>query len=152
MALQLNSYGGVVAMGFDSVTGESGFLQKLRHDSGGASVAGTVVSNATGYNLMVAPQENEFDAVGVLAEDGVADGGLIWVWKNGSRCKVLLEDGEAGNNGYVAICAATNGRMKAVAVPSSNPVVAEHFKEIGHVCESASSGTSAKVLVDLHFN
>lgn len=45
-----------------------------------------------------------------------------------------------------------DGRIYQVEVPSSNPVVAEHFREVGHICESKNAGTNVLVLVDLHFN
>lgn len=36
--------------------------------------------------------------------------------------------------------------------PPHNPVVAEHFKEIGHVMESKNAGTNVLVRCILHFN
>jgi len=76
----------------------------------------------------------------------------MWVWMPGSICQVLFKNSTASTRGNVALAADTDGRAIDVAVPSSNPVVAEHFKEIGHVLETKSSGTNVLVLVATHYN
>lgn len=144
--------GDKVAIGYDATTGERGFLTKILNGTGVASVKGTVVSHSTSVDDAFILQANEFDAVGVVAEAGVADGVECWIWKNGSICEVLLKDGESATRGYVAICADTDGRALNIAVPTSTPADPQHFKEIGHVCESKTSGTDVLVLVDIHFN
>ncbi len=152
MALSVQSYKGVVGFGVDTVTGERGFVQKMLNKTGGATVKGSVVcpSDATDNSFVL--QEDELCAFGVVAEAGVADGSSAWIWVNGSVCQVLWKDGETSTRDYVALCADTDGRAYNVAVPSANPVVAEHFKEIGHVLETKGSGTDVLVLCHLHFN
>lgn len=59
---------------------------------------------------------------------------------------------QGSNKGYVALAADTDGRVINVAVPTSNPIVAEHFKEIGHVLEDNGGGIDQLVKVILHFN
>lgn len=97
-------------------------------------------------------QSSEFDTIGVVQEAGVAEGSEMWVWMNGSVCQVLYKDSVAATRGYVLLAADTDGRAVDVAVPSANPVVAEHFKECGHVMESKSADTDVLVLACLHFN
>jgi hypothetical protein len=63
-----------------------------------------------------------------------------------------MKDSTAATRGYVALGDDVDGRIYQVEVPSSNPVVAEHFREIGHICESKNAGTDVLVLVGLHFN
>lgn len=48
----------------------------------------------------------------------------------------------------------TRARRHCLTVPLLTVSVpdAEHFKEIGHVLESATAGTDVLVLVSLHFN
>jgi hypothetical protein len=152
MALSVQSYKGVIGFGVDTVSGERGFVQKMLNKTGGATVKGTVIccSDATDKSFM--SQADEFCAIGVVAEAGVADASEAWIWVNGSVCQVLWKDGETATHGYVALCADTDGRALNIAVPSANPVVADHFKEIGHVMESKSSGTDVLVLCHLHFN
>jgi hypothetical protein len=72
---------------------------------------------------------------------------------NGSVAKVLWKDSTLSTRGFVALADAVDGRASDVEVPSSNPVVAQHFTEIGHVMESqANNLTNSLVLVCLHFN
>ena len=144
--------GRAVALGYDDTTHEYGFLTRIFNGSDHNSVKGELVCSSPTYDNMYDIESTEFDAIGVVAESGIAFDAPVWVWKNGSRCQVLWKDGESATRGYVALCADTDGRGYNVAVPSANPVVAEHFKECGHVCESKSSGTDVLVLVDLHFN
>ena len=152
MALQLLTAGDVVALGFDPATGERGFLTKIVNGTGAASVKGALVSESTTADNQYIHQSNEFDTIGVVAEAGIADGSATWIWKNGSRCQVLLKDGESATRGYLMLAADTDGRARNVDVPSSNPAVAEHFKEVGHVAESKASGTNVLVLTDTHYN
>lgn len=140
------------AYGYDSATGERGFLLKMTNKTGVASVKGSVVSASLGTDNAFALQSNEFDAFGVVQEAGVADGSDCWVWVNGSVAQVLWKDGQTATRAYVALAADTDGRASNVEVPSSNPVVAEHFKELGHVLETKGSGINVLVLCHLHFN
>lgn len=152
MSLVVTHIGGVVAIGYDSTTGERGFLTKLMNGTGTASVKGSLVAMSASADNQVVLQNNELDTVGVVAEAGVADGSEMWVWKSGSKAQVLYKDSTAATRGYLLLAADTDGRAIDVAVPTSNPVVAQHFKECGHVCESKDAGTGVLVLADLHFN
>jgi hypothetical protein len=153
MSLQLIQTGdGKAAIGSDPVTSERGFLVKMNNKTGANSVKGSVVSASDATDNAFKLQDNELDAFGVVAEDGVADGSDCWVWMNGSACQVLWEDGEDATREYVALSSDVDGRGFDIAVPSSNPVQAQHFKEIGHTLESKGSGTDVLVLCMLHFN
>ena len=140
------------AFGVDAATGERGFLVRMVNGTGSASVKGTLVSASTTTDHHFIAQANEFDAFGVVAEAGIADGAECWIWVNGSTCQVLWEDGESATRGYLALCAPTDGRALNVQVPNTNPTVGEHFKEIGHAKESKASGTNVLVLCQIHFN
>lgn len=153
MALQYISDGsGKVAIGYDSSTGERGFLIRMNNKTGATTVKGSLVAASTATTNSFVLQSSEFDTFGIVYESGVADGSEAWIWVNGSIAQCLLKDTETTTMGYVAIAADTDGRFMSVAVPSANPVVAEHFKEIGHVLETKSSGTNVLCLVHLHFN
>jgi len=140
------------AIGYDAATGERGFLLKMKNKTGGNTVKGQVVSASGTVDNSFILQANEFDSFGIVQEGGIADGSDAWVWINGSVAQVLFKDSTAAVRGYVALAADTDGRATNVEVPSSNPVVAEHFKEIGHVLESKEGGTDVLVLCHLHFN
>jgi len=152
MSLSVQSYKGVIGFGVDTATGERGFVQKMVNKTGSATVKGTVISPSSGTDNAFMLQADEFDSIGVVAEAGVADASEAWVWVNGSIAQVLWKDSESATREYVALAADTDGRAYNVAVPTANPVVAEHFKEIGHVMESKTAGTDVLVLCHLHFN
>jgi len=152
MALKVNLFENVVGVGSDSATGERGYLMRVINNTGATSVKGTILSSCPSADKSVCLQANEFDAIGVCAESGIANGAEMLMWKGESLCQVLFKDGESATRGYVLLSADTTGRGRNVAVPSSNPVVAEHFKECGHITESKTAGTDVLVLCHLHFN
>ena len=153
MALKIQMHGSdMYATGYDNATGEQGTLKRFVNGTGAVSVKGSVLSASETEDRKVALEQDEFDAITICAESGIANGDLVWCWEIGSTCQILWEDGETSTHGYIAICADTNGRAKNIAVPSANPVVAEHFKEIGHVFESKASGTNVLVLCETHYN
>ena len=158
MALQIISTGdGMMAIGSDAATGERGILMKMQNASGGASVKGTVVHIAdeeSGYdNDSVEAQTSGYDPIGVIQEAGVADGDHMWIWLNGSIAEVLWKDETASTKGYVALADNVDGRASDIAVPSANPVQAEHFREIGHTMSSQDDAQAdSLVLVHIHFN
>lgn len=137
----------------DPVTGERGLQTRIINRTGSASVKGSLVMTCHDYDDSVSLEDEGFDAIGVIAESGIPDGSPVWVWKNGSICQVLLRKGYTATRGYLAIASGSApGRAEFIAVPSSNPVQGEHFKEIGHAYESKGSGTDVLVKCDIHFN
>jgi hypothetical protein len=152
MAVILTSTTGTVAIGSDAATNERGFLVKMINRTGKTSVKGELLSASTTADREVILCANEFDGLGIVQEAGVAEGSEMWVWVTGSVAQVLMKNNVAAVRGYVALAADTDGRVNAIEVPSSNPVAAEHFKEIGHIMEAKSGGTNVLALVSLHFN
>ena len=128
-----------------------GLAIKMLNGTGAASVKGTIVTASATVDNHVIPQNNEFDAFGVIAEDGVADGGEVFVIITGVA-QVLLADTDSATRGQLAICSPTDGRMTAIDVPSASPAAAEHFKECGHILNSVTAGTDKLVNVLIHFN
>jgi hypothetical protein len=152
MALILTSTTGTVALGSDAATNERGFLVKHINRTGHTSIKGECVSASPTTDREVILSPSGFDIIGVVQEAGVAEGGEMWVWCNGSVAQVLLKDGVAAVRGYVGLGDDVDGRAYVVAVPSSNPVVAEHFREIGHCMQSVNAGTNVLALFSIHFN
>ena len=152
MALQFISNSGKVAIGQDDATGERGILMKLLNKTGATTVKGMVIAADPDVDMAFEKQSSEYDAFGIVQEAGVADGSEAWIWLNGSIAEVLWKDGETATRAYVALCADTDGRAYNIAVPSGSPGIGDHWKEIGHVMESKSSGTDVLVRVHLHFN
>lgn len=144
--------GGKVRLIYDPLTEEKGIQTKIINKTGAASVKGCLVTASKSYDMAVELQTNEFDTIGIIAESGIEDGVEVWIWKNGSICQVLANDNDAATRGFLAIADATNGRATFIEVPNTNPVQAEHFKEIGHVLESKAGGVNVLVLCEIHFN
>ena len=147
-------YGRSTSSGVSIITiaaGHYGIAIKMINGTGAASVKGTLVSASKTEDGKFVLQANEFDTIGIVSESGMADGAECLVTISGVA-EVLWKDSNTATRGYVAIAADTDGRAVNVDVPTSNPVVAEHFKEIGHVLESKGSGTNVLVRCILHFN
>lgn len=131
--------------------GLTGLAVRLINGTGQPSVLGSVVAISPAADNCFILQTNEFDAIGVVAESGRATGQVTWVIISGVA-KVLFKNGVAPVRGNVALSADTDGRATYIAVPSANPIQAEHFKEIGHVMESKQAGTNIIANVLIHFN
>lgn len=133
-------------------TAEGGLAIKLTNKTGVSSVKGSVVSCSTGTDNAFILQTNEYDSIGVVYENSIADGSECWVVIAGIA-QVLLKDTTASTRGYIALSADTDGRFIATSASGSPPVATDtHFKEIGHVLESQSAGTNVLCKVVLHFN
>ncbi len=153
MSLSLLEHGDVTALGYDSVTGERGYLIKMVNRTGHSSVKGELVSCSTSADSEVVLQSSEYDTVGVVAEAGVVEGAAMWVWMIGSICQVLYKDTVAATHGNILLAADTDGRAIDVANPGTGlPGTDIHFKECGHVLQSQAAGADVLVLVILHFN
>ena len=134
----------------DSTTGEWGIQVKVENQTGGVSVKGNTVqaSSATAGAAMLTVTDS-INALFVIYEAGVAIGGEMWVWMNGSRAQVLMENATAVVLGDWAGCSSTAGR--AYAVTGSPASAAIHDREIGHFAEANAGGTDQLVLVDTHY-
>jgi len=134
-------------------TPEGGLAIKLTNETGGNSVKGSVVHAGETVANSFELQSDEYDAIGVVYDDGIADGEECWVVVSGIA-EVLLKDSTAATVGYWVKSADTDGRAEVTTAPSGIGAIAasEHFREIGHCLESATAGTDVLVKVVLHFN
>jgi len=138
------------------LTIEGGIAVRLTNKTGANSVKGTVVvaDNAVdnSFDFSIA---DEVQPIGVLYEDGIADGEEVFVVVVGIA-DVLLEDGTASTRGnWVRTSENDAGRADATnAAPPGGgiPELDIHMAEIGHCLESQSSGTDVLAKCVLHFN
>jgi hypothetical protein len=136
------------------ITPEGGIAVSLINKTGVSSVKGSVVSTSTTTDNAFTLQANEFDSIGVVYTDGVADGSDCLVVVSGIA-EVLLKNGTASTRGYWVKCADTDGRADASnSMPSggSFALVDDHFKEVGHCLESKVAGTNVLAKCVLHQN
>ena len=143
---------GFAAVGWDPVTNERGFLVKVKNNTGAASVKGHILAADPAADNAVIIEASGFDPIGICAESGIAAGSDMWMWCNGSICQVMMKDSTAAVRGYVGLCDDVDGVAYVIQVPNSNPVVAEHFREIGHCMQSVDAGTGVMALFSIHFN
>ena len=135
-------------------TGSSGDVVTMINKTGGVSIKGTVVCQSATVDLAVDKIAVDIpDPIGVIAEDGVADGDPVLVIKSGiadvlfignTTRKHIARGFVTGDAGYEA------GKALSEAVPSAPFATDKHFYEIGHVLESRVGAGLAKVM--LHFN
>lgn len=138
------------------VTEEGGLAIRLVNDTGASSVKGTVVAASTSvesaFDEVAADATN---AIGVVYEDGIADGQSCWVAIQG-RAQVLLEDSTASTVGYwVKVSDTQAGRADATNALHPGGTIAaieDHLSEIGHCLESVTAGTDELAWCILHFN
>lgn len=124
----------------------------MKNLTGSASVKGTVISASTSGEGFVL-QGFEFDAIGVVYDDGVPNGELCMIVIAGVA-EVLLKNGTASTFGNWTKASDTDGRAEATVPPDGLGAqsTSEHFKEIGHCIETKSAGTNVLAKVVLHFN
>lgn len=134
-------------------TPEGGIAIRMVNGTGGPSVKGSVLSASTTADGTCIIQTDEFDAIGVMYDDGVPSGEECSVVVSGIA-EVLLKDTTAATRGYWAKSSATNGRAEVTTSPAGiiDLLTSEHFREIGHCIESKGAGTDVLAKVVLHFN
>lgn len=134
-------------------TPEGGLATKMINDTGAASIKGTVVAASTAIDNGFKSTINQFDMIGVVYDNGVANGKECFVVYSGI-CQVLMEDGVASKSGDWVRASTVAGR----ATPSTDPqglsalAASEHFKELGHCLETKSAGTGVLIKILIHFN
>lgn len=147
------SSSGVLQIGGVGFTPEGGVATRLINKTGAASVKGSLVSADAAVAGAFKLQANEYDALGVVYETGVADGSPCWVVHYG-QADVLLEDGTASAMGNWCHHAATDGRADCSLTQPSGAgftEASEHFKEIGHCLQTVTAGTNKLARILLHF-
>ena len=134
------------------ITPIGGIVIYMVNGTGQASVKGSLVSASTSADNKFILQSNEYDTIGIVYDNGIADGGKCRIVIAGIA-EVLFKDTVAATRGNVLIAADTDGRGTGIANPGSGlPATDTHFKECGHVLESKDAGTNVLVKCIVHFN
>lgn len=132
-----------------AITHEGGFAQRYINKTGMASVKGEVVeADDTTDNAVHAAETGSRDPIGVMYNDGIADGDDVWIVTSG-RAQGLMEDDSACVHGdWMGTSDSKAGRLQCDTEP---PATVMHDQECGHSVESVSAGTDVLVLFDIHF-
>lgn len=132
-----------------------GVAVKLTNKTGVASVKGTIVEadGAVDDAFEVADADGNHH-IGIVYDDGVADGSECWVIIYGIA-DVLLKDTTLSTRGNWVYMSDVAGRANAtLADPTAGGVAQldQHMQEIGHCLESKAANTDVLARVCLHFN
>lgn len=136
-------------------TKEGGIAIQYINSCVGNSVRGTVVTikSAASWSVTEVPI-NIPNAIGIIYEDGIPVGGLVWVVIMGITPVLFWTATTAGQLARTGLTADTGevaGKAIAEDLPASPFSDDKHFCEIGHVIETmATVGGLANV--NLHFN
>jgi hypothetical protein len=137
-------------MHYDSTTGEYGPQFRLTNRTGSNTVKGTIVRASTANDMAFETEAaDEDEPIGIVYQDGVANGSDAWVWGSGAVAQVLLVNSTAATRGYWAAVGSADGRAD---MTNANPIVANHWREIGHCLESKTAGTNVLARAIIHFN
>lgn len=133
------------------ITEEGGMAIRLTNLTGANTIKGTLVNvGDNGFTV----ETSEFDSIGVVYEDGIADGQDAWIVVSGV-VEILLVDATASTAGNWVFADAVDGRANAsLALPPGGTISAleNHFKEVGHCMETKIAGTDVLCKIALHFN
>ena len=132
-----------------------GVAVKLNNGSGVNSVKGTIViADTNADDSFDVAGANEAQSMGIVYDDGIADGAECWVIIYGIA-DVLLKDTTLSAHGNWVYVSDVAGRAEAtLAAPPGGGVVEldVHMGEIGHALESIAGGNDVLARVCLHFN
>ena len=138
-----------------AITDIGGLAVHATNKTGANSVKGTVIMTSTGTDgaFMTAGADSTA-TVGIVYEDGIADGDKCWVVISGIA-QVLLKDNTASTRGYWVQMSDVAGRADAtVAAPPGGgvPEIDNHMQEIGHAVQTQAAGTDVLCTIVLHLN
>lgn len=134
------------------ITPIGGDCYLMINKTGAPSVKGSLVgADTTTDEAFELETAADFDPIGIVYEDGIADGDRCWV-VYGGVADVLLEDGTGSVHGnWVGVSLSDAGRCDASDTDPPGFVIG-HFREVGHSIQTVSSGTDVLCRCMLHFN
>lgn len=132
-----------------------GVAKKMINKTGAASVKGTVVeADGAVDDAFEISGANGNHSIGVVYDDGIADGSECWVIIYGVA-DVLLKDATLSAHGNWVFMSDVPGRVDAtLADPTAGGVAQldQHMREVGHCIESKGADTDVLARVCIHFN
>lgn len=132
-------------------TPEGGFAVPRINKTGAASIKGTIVEESmTTDGAFAVADANSDEPIGIVYQDGIADGALCLIIVTGTA-EVLLKDTTAATRHNWVKTSNVTGRADATTTtpPGASP---DHWQEIGHAAQDAGAGTDVLCLCTLHFN
>jgi hypothetical protein len=121
--------------------------------TGNPSVKGMLVAASTVAERAFRVPTNPFDVIGVVVEDGVANGNQTKVVTAGLAEVLIAPDTTCGFAGWIRALSDNYGYAVNTTDPAGVSAIAaaDHFKEIGHsFSKIASTDTNRLALVMVH--
>lgn len=136
-------------------TPEGGVAVLMTNRTGGTSVKGDIVTVSSSYNNAVSKIViNVPNPIGVIYEDGIADGEEVYVIVSGIADVGFVDSTTRGHiaRGFLTADDGSyiSGKALSEAYPTSPFATDKHWFEIGHILESRTAAGLAKTI--LHFN
>lgn len=133
-----------------------GVAIKMINKTGTGSIKGTIVHQSSTFeNSFNIESANGLDPIGIVYEDGVADGQECFIVAAGVA-EVLLQDSTTATKGYwVKVSDTQAGRADATNISPPGGTIAaieDHFSEIGHCREDKIAGVDVLAKIAVHFN
>ncbi|MCK5612882.1 hypothetical protein KAR91_64005 [Candidatus Pacearchaeota archaeon] len=137
-----------------TITPEGGLAYWMINKTGAPSFKGAVLeTHASVANAFDLAGVGDPDPIGIIYDDGIADGELCRVVFSGKAEVFYVGSVTLHYFARVTVSADTDdeaGKAIAEAVPTSPFSTDKHFQEIGHVLEARTGAGLA--LTNLHFN
>ena len=137
------------------LTAEGGMAVKKINRTGAPTMKGTLVeTDGYGDFSFDLAEANSNHPVGVVYENNVPNGGYCWIVISGV-VEILIKDGTTATAGYWVQTSDVPGRVNiTLAAPPGGgiPEADQHFREVGHCINGATSGTDKLALIFMHFN
>ena len=136
------------------LTQEGGYAIKITNRTGETSVKGKVVSTSPDYDnaVRLCPVDSPAP-VGVIYEDGIANGSEMWVVVSGIAEVLFVNNVE--RNWLGRVCRSDDssyedGKGWGEVLPTAPFATDKHFQEFSHILETKTAGNLTKVI--LHYN
>jgi hypothetical protein len=140
------------------ITDAGGYAIKLTNKTGSASVKGELVAPSAAVDeSFIQCTADDYDPIGAVYDDGIADGSTCWVVIGGVAEVLLMDQTAATRGNWVRLSETEAGRADITAAAPSGGTIGEidaHTRELGHCIESvAAGGAGVKVLakIVMHF-
>ncbi len=135
--------------GSSGFTAEGGIFETFVNNTG-VSVKGTIVvaSATVDHAVDIAPADSQMP-IGVIYENGIANGSPVKVAVSG-KAEVLLKNDTASVRGFWCGVSDAAGRMYQADAPPGT--LEENNRKIGHSLSTGDSGTDVLSMVELHFH
>jgi hypothetical protein len=135
------------------ITPLGGYAIQMTNNTGGASKKGYIVeAESNSDNGVAYTQADDIDPIGIMLEEGIPDGDLVWVVVSGIA--EVYYSGNVTRATFSRVSITSEALQPGIAVnealPSPPFSTDKHFQEIGHPIENRTGAGLAKTV--LHFN